>query len=107
MPNIDSAMAFELGDALFAAAILAARNARGRAVLVGLCGSQASGKSTTAGRLAERLGRQGVRTIVLSIDDFYLTSRERRALARTVHPLLATRGVPGTHDLALMANTIH
>lgn len=107
MPSIDSALAFELGDSLFAAAIEAARNAKGRAVLVGLCGSQASGKSTTAVRLAERLGRQSARTIVFSIDDFYLTSRERRALARTVHPLLATRGVPGTHDMILMADTIH
>lgn len=106
MPSIDSALAFEWGDSLFAAAIEAARDAKGRAVLVGLCGSQASGKSTTAGRLAERLGRHGARTIVFSIDDFYLTSRERRELARTVHPLLATRGVPGTHDMSLMADTI-
>ncbi len=107
MPNIDRAMAFELGDSLFAAAIVATREARDRAVLVGLCGSQASGKSTTAGRLAERLGGPEARTVVLSIDDFYLTSRERQSLARTIHPLLATRGVPGTHDLALMANVIH
>jgi len=71
-----------------------------------MCGSQASGKSTSAARLAERLGRQGARTIVLSIDDFYLTLRERRDLAGTVHPLLATRGVPGTHDVTLMAGTI-
>ena len=107
MCNVDPATAFELGDSLFTAAIEAVRKARGRAVLVGLCGSQASGKSTTAGRVAERLGHRGARTIVFSIDDFYLTSRERRALARTVHPLLATRGVPGTHDLALMGDTIH
>lgn len=107
MPSVDTALAFELGDSLFAAAIEAVRGARGRAVLVGLCGSQASGKSTTAGRLAERLGRQGARTIVFSIDDFYLTLRERRELAGRVHPLLATRGVPGTHDMTLMAGTIH
>jgi D-glycerate 3-kinase len=106
MSSIDSALAFELGDSLFAAAIEATRKARGRPVLVGLCGSQASGKSTTAARLAERLGRQGARTIVFSIDDFYLTLRERRALAASVHPLLATRGVPGTHDVTLMAGTI-
>jgi D-glycerate 3-kinase len=106
MPSVDTALAFELSDTLFAAAIEATRRARGRAVLVGLCGSQASGKSTTAGRLAERLGRQGARTIVLSIDDFYLTLRERRELAAKVHPLLATRGVPGTHDLASMADTV-
>jgi len=107
MPSIDRAMAFELGDSLFAAAIVATREARDRAVLVGLCGSQASGKSTTAGRLAERLGGSEARTVVLSIDDFYLTSRERQALARAIHPLLATRGVPGTHDLALMEEVIH
>jgi D-glycerate 3-kinase len=106
MPSIDSALAFELGDSLFAAAIEAARDARGGAVLVGLCGSQASGKSTTAGRLAERLGRMGARTVVFSIDDFYLTLRERRELAAMVHPLLATRGVPGTHDVQLMTDTI-
>jgi D-glycerate 3-kinase len=107
MPSIDSTLAFELGDSLFAAAIEAVREARGSAVLVGLCGSQASGKSTTAGRLAERLGRQSARTIVFSIDDFYLTLRERRELAARVHPLLETRGVPGTHDMILMAGTIH
>jgi D-glycerate 3-kinase len=106
MPPIDSALAFELGDSLFAAAIEAVRKARGRAVLVGLVGSQASGKSTTAARLAERLGRQGARTIVFSTDDFYLTLSERRELAAKVHPLLATRGVPGTHDMNLMAGTI-
>lgn len=106
MPPVDSALAFELGDSLFAAAIEATRGARGRAVLVGLVGSQASGKSTTARRLAERLGREGARAIALSIDDFYLTLRERQALAARVHPLLATRGVPGTHDTQLMADTI-
>jgi D-glycerate 3-kinase len=100
-------MPFELGDSLFAAAIEATRSARGRSVLVGLCGSQASGKSTTARRLAERLGRRGARTIVFSIDDFYLALRERVELAGNVHPLLATRGVPGTHDVTLMAGTIH
>jgi D-glycerate 3-kinase len=106
MKFVDSAFAFELGDALFAAAIEATRNAQSRPILVGLCGSQASGKSTTARRLAERLGRMGARTVVFSIDDFYLTLRERHELAATVHPLLATRGVPGTHDVQLMTDTI-
>src|SRR4051794_11864337 len=81
MPSVDSAMAFELGDSLFAAAIEATRRALGRAVLVGLCGSQASGKSTTAVRLVGRLAGLGARAIVFSIDDFYLTLAERRELA--------------------------
>jgi D-glycerate 3-kinase len=45
-------------------------------------------------------GEHGV--AVLSIDDFYLTRAERRELAHSVHPLLATRGVPGTHDIAML-----
>ena len=38
---------------------------------------------------------------MLSLDDLYLPKAERLRLARDVHPLLATRGVPGTHDVAL------
>jgi D-glycerate 3-kinase len=41
-----------------------------------------------------------------SLDDLYLTRAERRLLAQQVHPLLATRGVPGTHDVDLGLNTI-
>ena len=37
----------------------------------------------------------------LSLDDIYLTRADREQLAQEVHPLLITRGVPGTHDLAL------
>jgi D-glycerate 3-kinase len=40
------------------------------------------------------------------LDDFYLTKAARGALAQSIHPLFATRGVPGTHDLALMNETI-
>lgn len=38
---------------------------------------------------------------VLSLDDLYLRRAERERLAATVHPLLRTRGVPGTHDVNL------
>jgi D-glycerate 3-kinase len=48
----------------------------------------------------------GVSTVVLSLDDFYLTKAARAALAESIHPLFATRGVPGTHDLALLNETI-
>ena len=43
---------------------------------------------------------------MLSIDDLYLTHAARQRLACKVHPLLATRGVPGTHDLALAAQVL-
>jgi len=39
---------------------------------------------------------------VLSLDDFYLGHAARLQLARDIHPLLATRGVPGTHDIAFL-----
>lgn len=65
-------------------------------LMLGLCGAQGSGKSTLAAGLA---GRVGVRTAILSLDDLYLSGAERTALARTVHPLLRTRGVPLTHDV--------
>jgi len=48
----------------------------------------------------------GVSAAVLSLDDFYLTKAARAALAESIHPLFATRGVPGTHDLALLNETI-
>jgi D-glycerate 3-kinase len=48
----------------------------------------------------------GVATVVLSLDDFYFTKDERRQIAADIHPLLMTRGVPGTHDVPLLLNTI-
>ena len=79
---------------------LAARRGDG-AMLVGLCGAQGSGKSTAVLILRHLLEAKGFKVAILSIDDLYLTHAERRALAKTVHPLLATRGPPGTHDIAL------
>ncbi len=70
-------------------------------LVVGLCGSQGSGKSTGAGVLRILLEAQGLRVAVLSIDDLYLPKEVREKLAEEVHPLLATRGPPGTHDVAL------
>jgi D-glycerate 3-kinase len=69
--------------------------------VLGIAGAQGSGKSTLARGLRARMERRGVACALLSIDDLYLTRAERAALARDVHPLLATRGVPGTHDVAL------
>lgn len=69
-----------------------------RPLILGICGSQGSGKSTLARGLIDRLG---VRAATLSLDDLYLGKAARAHLARTVHPLLATRGVPLTHDVAL------
>ncbi|WP_240704758.1 kinase [Croceicoccus sediminis] len=103
---VSAATAFAAADACLVEAIAATRREAGRAVLITLSGSQGSGKSTTAARLAKRLAARDLATQVCSIDDFYLTKAEREDLARSRHPLLATRGVPGTHDVALMDATI-
>ncbi len=78
-----------------------------RPLLLGLSGLQASGKSTLAQALVDRAHAQGLAALALSLDDFYLTRRERGHLARAVHPLLATRGVPGTHDIRLLDATLN
>lgn len=76
-------------------------------LVVGVCGTQASGKSTLVMALAAILAEtRGLRVATLSIDDIYLGRAARAGLAREVHPLLATRGVPGTHDVALGAQTL-
>lgn len=72
-----------------------------RSLIVGICGAQGSGKSTLARHLAEELEDAGYRAAILSLDDLYLPRAARQALAETVHPMFATRGVPGTHDVAL------
>lgn len=78
-----------------------AREARGATAVVGLCGAQGSGKSTIAAATVRLLQAQGLNAITLSLDDFYLSREARGWLSRKVHPLLAVRGPPGTHDVAL------
>ncbi|MGH1472545.1 MAG: P-loop NTPase fold protein [Cellvibrionaceae bacterium] len=75
--------------------------------VIGISGSQGSGKSTLAKLLRQIFEEvDGLRAIDLSIDDFYLTRQEREHLASSVHPLLLSRGVPGTHDVSLAIKTI-
>ena len=88
------------------ARLLAKPGRQGAAWLVGLSGLPGSGKSTFARQLASVANAGGVATQVLALDDFYFGRRDRMHLARSVHPLLATRGVPGTHDVALLARTL-
>lgn len=74
--------------------------------VLALSGLPGSGKSTLTRELVTRARQQGWPALGLSLDDFYLPRRTRRQLAARVHPLLATRGVPGTHDLALLRHVL-
>lgn len=79
-----------------------ARRSDGRKPLVvGINGAQGSGKSTLCAFLEVLLDEHGLRAATLSLDDLYLGKAERQRLAAEVHPLFATRGVPGTHAPAL------
>jgi len=76
-----------------------------RQLLMGINGAQGTGKSTLADFL--RLAAESLfdwRVAVLSIDDFYYTLDERKILAEKMHPLLMTRGVPGTHDIDMLGD---
>jgi D-glycerate 3-kinase len=93
-------------------------------LIIGLAGAQGSGKSTLAAGLAQRLPScagplpaaggavpaagaiAAPVAVTVSLDDFYLTKARRQALAAHVHPLFATRGVPGTHDLPLLLDVL-
>lgn len=82
--------------------ILGLRREPSRPVTVGISGGQGSGKSTLSLFLVEWLIREcGLSARCLPLDDLYYSKAKRRELAQSVHPLFATRGVPGTHDVAL------
>ena len=91
-----------LGDA-----IASHHDGAGRPYYVGVNGAQGSGKSTFSAFIAYYLTHyKNKRCVVMSLDDFYLSQSDRLALSVKVHPLLKTRGVPGTHDVDLIAKTI-
>jgi D-glycerate 3-kinase len=78
-----------------------AHAAKGGPAVIGLCGAQGSGKTTIAAATRALLMARGLSAVVLSLDDLYLPREARARLAAEVHPLMATRGPPGTHDVAL------
>ena len=76
---------------------------RKRTIIIGLAGGQGSGKTTISSILTLILKKYfKLNVFKVSIDDFYKTRKDRRILSITKHPLLMTRGVPGTHDIDLM-----
>ena len=77
------------------------RSQQNRSFILGLNGAQGTGKSTLAELLSTLLRHSGFTVLNLSIDDLYLSKSAREDLSQTIHPLLKTRGVPGTHDTAL------
>jgi len=78
---------------------------KGETLILGFSGGQGSGKTTVTGILKIILKKFFKRRIhVSSFDDFYKTLEGRNKISNKIHPLLKTRGVPGTHDINLVKN---
>ena len=78
---------------------------KNKTMIVGLSGGQGTGKTTISSIIKIILEKYfKLNVFKISIDDFYKTRKERISLSKKVHPLLKTRGVPGTHDIDLMIN---
>ena len=76
---------------------------KGETLILGFSGGQGSGKTTVVKILKIILKKFFKRKIhVSSIDDFYKTVEDRNKMSNEIHPLLQTRGVPGTHDINLL-----
>ena len=74
-----------------------------RPYFVGLAGGQGTGKTTISSLIKIILTKYfKLKVFRISIDDFYKTRKERISLSKKVHPMLLTRGVPGTHDINMM-----
>ena len=75
--------------------------------IIGLSGGQGAGKSTITSILKLIFKKKySLDLCVFSIDDFYKTKSERIRMSKKIHPLFATRGVPGTQDIKLLNKVI-
>ena len=71
--------------------------------IIGLTGGQGAGKSTITQIIKLILEiKYNLRVVYFSIDDFYKKKSERIKMSKKIHPLIKTRGVPGTHDTSLI-----
>ena len=72
-----------------------------------ISGSQGIGKSSLILIIKKTLERfYNKKILTLSLDDYYFTKFKRQQLAKEEHELLATRGVPGTHDIKTLLKDI-
>ena len=72
-------------------------NSKQKKILIS--GSQGIGKSTLLKIIEKIFLNFYEKILTLSLDDYYLSKKERLILSKKIHPLLITRGVPGTHDI--------
>lgn len=82
---------------------------KGGAVVLGISCPQGGGKTTLTRFLKDMFTVRGLHCVSASLDDFYWTHKDQRRLAERHHgnDLMEFRGMPGTHDMNLLLDTLH
>ena len=82
---------------------IAKKSSNKKPYFLGLAGGQGTGKTTISSIIKIILEKYfKLKVFKISIDDFYKTRKERINLSKKIHAMLATRGVPGTHDVKMI-----
>ena len=83
------------------------RTKKSKPYLIGLAGGQGTGKTTISSIIKIILTKYfKLNVFKISIDDLYKTRKDRIKLSKKTHPLLMTRGVPGTHDINFISDLL-
>ncbi len=71
-------------------------------------GSQGIGKSSFINIISKTIENfYKKKILLLSLDNYYLSKKQRLLLSKQTHQLLMTRGVPGTHDIEKLLKNIN
>jgi len=70
-------------------------------------GSQGIGKSSFINIISKTIEKfYDKKILLLSLDNYYLSKKQRLLLSKKTHQLLVTRGVPGTHNIKKLVKNI-
>ena len=70
-------------------------------------GSQGIGKSSFINIISKTIEKfYDKKILLLSLDNYYLSKKQRFLLSKKIHQLLKTRGVPGTHNIKELVKNV-
>ena len=70
-------------------------------------GSQGIGKSSFINIISKTIEKfYDKKILLLSLDNYYLSKKQRLLLSTKIHKLLVTRGVPGTHNIKELVKNV-
>ena len=71
-------------------------------------GSQGIGKSSFINIISKTIEKfYNKKILLLSLDNYYLSKKQRLLLSKKIHQLLIIRGVPGTHNIEKLVKNIN